>query len=119
MTAKKSMVIIREDDTHKLTIITDSKKGEFLEATAMETFIKAYAGIYKAICMELYDDQRFLCSHCDNLLFFTRFSGIVLGGDGSPDYLCLKCAAAFGGPQGVKEEKPKMAIVSGNKGEKK
>ena len=116
MKAKKSMVIIREDDTHKLTIVTDTKKGEFFEATAMETFIKAYAGIYKAICMELYDDQKFLCSHCDLLLYFTRFSGIVLGGDGSPDYLCLKCAGKFGSPQGVKEDKAKLGLVKGKDG---
>ena len=96
MKAIKSIVIVREDTTHKLTIVTDKKKGVFHEPTAMETFVKAYAGIYKAICMELYDDQRFKCSFCNLLLFFTRFSGIVMGGEGKPMYACIKCASKMG-----------------------
>lgn len=116
MKATKTIVIARVDSTPKLVIVTDDKKGEFLENTAMETFIKAYAGIYKAICMELYADQKFLCSYCDLHLYFTRFSGIVMGGEGSPDYLCLKCAGNFGSSQGVKEEKkPMLTLVKGSK----
>lgn len=117
MKATKTIVVARIDDTPKLVIVTDDKKGEFLEATAMETFIKAYAGIYKAICMELYSDQKFLCSHCDLLLYFTHFSGIVMGGEGVPEYLCLKCAVKMGNPQKVKEDKlTKMGLVKGKDG---
>ena len=114
MKATKTIVIARVDSTPKLVIVTDDKKGEFDESTAMETFIKAYAGIYKAICMELYSDQKFLCSHCGLLLYFTKFSGIVVGGDGAPEYLCLKCAGKFGKPQEEEEEKkPMMTLVKG------
>lgn len=96
MKATKSIVVCRTDDTHKLTIVSDKKKGSFFEPTAMETFVKAYAGIYKALCIELYDDQRFRCSFCNLLQFFKHFSGIVLGGEGAPMYACIKCASKMG-----------------------
>ena len=111
MKATKSIIICRTDDTNRITIITDKKKGSFSEPTAMATFIKAYAGIYKAICMELYSDQKFLCSDCGLHLYFTHFSGIVLGGSKEPETLCLKCAAKFGMPQ---NDKPKLGLVKGD-----
>jgi len=117
MKATKSIIICRTDDTHRITIVSDKKKGSFFEPTAIETFVKAYAGIYKAICIELYSDQKFLCSHCTLLLYFTQFSGIILGGDGAPEYVCLKCAAKFGSPQRVeREKKTKLGLVKGKNG---
>jgi len=95
MKATKSIIICRTDSTHRITIVSDKKKGSFFEPTAMETFIKAYAGIYKAICIELYDDQRFMCSFCKLELFFNRFSGIVMGGE-EPMVACIKCASKMG-----------------------
>lgn len=96
MKAKKSIVICRTDDTHSVTIVTEKKKGTFFKPTAAETLVALHAGLFKAICLEIYDDQRFQCNQCKMLKFFTHYAGVMLDNRGNAMHLCRKCAGKMG-----------------------
>lgn len=92
MKAKKSIIICTTDDTHKLTIISESKQVIFDEPLAIQTLIKAYAHIYKLICRDLLNEHKFTCSFCNLILYMEKFAGVIMTNDPENVLIsCIKC----------------------------
>lgn len=93
MKVKKSLVIVRPDDSLKLIVIGEEGVATFQETTPVETLLKTYAYIYRMICDDLYSDETFTCHFCDINFSMTRFSGVVMD-VGKLLATCDNCAAA-------------------------